>query len=81
MKKENINKEKGKGNKREKWRIGPLPRIWHMEQLHARGPAREHDADVWVPLVSRFYFARALGDSLAWRAHWPILLPHALWVV
>jgi hypothetical protein len=24
MEKENINKEKGKGNKREKWRIGPL---------------------------------------------------------
>jgi hypothetical protein len=53
MKKENINKEKGKGNKREKWRIGPLPRIWPMEQLHARGPAREHGADVWDPAVSR----------------------------
>jgi hypothetical protein len=32
--------------------LGPLPRIWPMEQLHARGPAREHGADVWDPLGS-----------------------------
>jgi hypothetical protein len=54
MKRENINKEKGKENKKERNGVlGPLPLIRPMKQLPARGPAREHGADVWDPSVSR----------------------------
>jgi hypothetical protein len=55
MKRENINKKRERKIKREKWRIGPLPRIRPINAFDPRGPITllPLRADMWGPTHQR----------------------------